>query len=195
MDVTVLLEPKIDLERLSAVLDGLGHEGRVHTTRSWSGKTMAALFEAAKGLPIDLDFLVPASVGPLVEVIHDGHNSLPLFSHFQKRFVKLDDEDVKVAGYNHNEGLAALPGPGYFVVRLGEGAHEGELAIDYTKQPKHKPESWPRIQENGGVLGGIVYGGMIDYLRRISTHVSIGHATRDDKSRGQYFALVRRDPG
>lgn len=34
MDVTILLEPKINLERLTEVLDGLGHEGRVHTIRT-----------------------------------------------------------------------------------------------------------------------------------------------------------------
>src|SRR5690242_7823843 len=48
MDVTVLLEPAIDLPRLAEVLDGLGHEGRVHTVRGWGRKTQAALFEAAR---------------------------------------------------------------------------------------------------------------------------------------------------
>lgn len=196
MDVSVLLEPRIDLERLAEVLDGLGHEGRVHAAHGWSGKRMAALYEAAKGVhPIDLDFLVPSSVGPLVEVVHEGHNSLPMFSTFQKRFVKLEGEEGVLAGYNHNVGLSALPGPGYFLVKAGEGAHEGELAIDYRVVPKTKPASWPAIEENRGLLGGIVYGGMVDYLRRLSTHVSVGIATRDEKPRGQFFTLVRRDPG
>lgn len=193
MDVSVLLEPRIDLERLAATLDGLGHEGRVHAFHDWSAKRMAAVYEAAKGFrPAELDFLVPGALAPLTEVIHDGKNSLPMFSHFQKRFVKL--EDGSVAGYNHNEGLAALPGPGYFVVRAGEGEHAGELAIDYRAQPTQKPEAWPRIRRNGGLLGSIVYGGMVDYLRVLSAHVSLGHATRGEKSRGQYFVLVRRDP-
>ncbi len=195
MDVSVLLEPTIDRTRLAEVLDGLGHEGRVHAARTWSGARMAALYDAAKGfLPIDLDFLVPASVGPLVEVVHEGHNSLPMFSSFQKRFVKLEGEDG-LAGYNHNTGLAALPGPGYFLVKPGEGEHEGELAIDYRSVPKTKPPSWPAIEDNRGLLGGIVYGGMVDYLRRLSSHVSVGIATRDEKPRGQFFTLVRRDPG
>lgn len=192
MDVSVLLEPRIDLARLAAILDGVGHEGRVHAVRAWKARRMASLFEAAKGAhPIDLDFLVPSSVGPLTEVIHDGHNSLPMFSSFQKRFMKT--ESGAVVGYNHNVGLAALPGPGYFVVHAGTGAHEGELAIDYREVPKDKAEGWPRIEPNGGLLGGIVYGGMVDYLRRLSTHVSIGHATRAERSRNQYFVLVRRD--
>lgn len=194
MDLTVLIEPKIDLERLSEVLDGLGHEGRVHTTRTWTKKQMKALFEAAKGFrPIDFDFLVP-SVGPLVEVIHDGKNTLPLFTHFQKRFVKLEGEDLEVAGYNH-QSMSPITGPGYFGVTKGEGEHEGELVLDYTKVPKKKPDSWPEIVPNEGGIAGIVNGGMVDYLRGLSSHVSIGVAYKDGKHRNQWFALVRRDPG
>lgn len=192
MDVTVLLEPKIDLPRLAEVLDGLGHEGRVHTIRGWGKKRQAELFEAAKGhKPLDLDFLVPASMGTLVEVIHDGKNTLPMFTHFQKRFVKLENEDFKVAGYNH-QTLSGITGPGYFVVTTGDGEHEGELAIDYTKVPKQKPASWPEIQPNAGGLASLVYGGMIDYLRGISTHVSIGRAYKG-KAMDAWFALVRKD--
>lgn len=193
MDVSVLLEPTIDLTRLAEVLDGLGHEGRVHTIRTWTKKRQAELFEAAKGkMPLDLDFLVPASVGPLVEVIHEGQNTLPMFNHFQKRFTKLEGEDFAIGGYNH-QTMSPLTGPGYFVVKKGEGEHEGELAIDYTKLPKHKPASWPDIKPNEGGLGALVYGGMVDYLRGISTHVSIGRAYKG-KAMDAWFALVRKDP-
>jgi len=193
MDVSVLLEPTIDLTRLAEVLDGLGHEGRVHTIRTWTKKRQAELFEAAKGkMPLDLDFLVPASVGPLVEVIHEGQNTLPMFNHFQKRFAKLEGEDFAIGGYNH-QTMSPLTGPGYFVVKKGEGEHEGELAIDYTKLPKSKPASWPEIKPNEGGLGALVYGGMVDYLRGISTHVSIGRAYKG-KAMDAWFALVRKDP-
>lgn len=193
MDVSVLLEPKIDMQRLSEILDGLGHEGRVHATITWTKKQQAAIYEAAKGFkPLDLDYLVPSSVGPLVEVIHDGHNTLPMFTSFQKRFVKL--EDGTVAGYNE-QSMKAFTGPGYFVVTKGEGEHEGELVIDYTKVPSVKPPSWPEIKKNEGGIAGIVNGGMVDYLRGISNHVSIGVAFKDGKPRHQWFAMVRRDPG
>ena len=192
MDVSVLLEPTIDLQRLSEVLDGLGHEGRVHAVRSWTKKRQAALFEAAKGFhPLDLDFLVPASMGVLVEVIHEGQNTLPMFSHFQKRFVKLEGEDFPVAGYNH-QTLSGLTGPGYFVVTKGDREHEGELAIDYTKVPKRKPAGWPEIQDNGGGVASLVYGKMIDYLRGVSAHVSIGRAYKGE-AMDAWFALVRKD--
>lgn len=193
MDVTVLLEPTIDLKRLTEALDGLGHEGRVHTVRGWTKKQQSELFEVAKGhLPIGPDFLVPASVGSLVEVIHEGKNTLPLFTHFQKRFVKLEGEDFPVGGYNH-QALSAFTGPGYFVVSMGEGEHEGELAIDYTTTPKGKPASWPEIQPNEGGMASLVYGGMIDYLRALSAHVSIGRAFKGGKPMYAWFALVRKD--
>ncbi|AKV02495.1 hypothetical protein AKJ09_09158 [Labilithrix luteola] len=192
MDVSVLLEPTLDLPRLTEILDGLGHEGRVHTIRTWGKHQQAKIFEAAKGhMKLDLDFLVPTGTDPLVEVIHDGQNTLPLFNHFQKRFTKLEGEDFPIGGYNH-QTMSPVTGPGYFVVTLGEGEHEGELAIDYTKLPKHKPESWPKIRPNDG-LGALVYGGMIDHLRGISSHVSIGRAYKG-KAMDAWFALVRKDP-
>jgi hypothetical protein len=194
MDLTTFIEPTIDLKRISEILDGLGHEGRVHTIRTWSKHQHERIFEAAKGFrPLDLDFLVPGSVGPLVEVIHDGHNTLPMFTRFQKRFVKLEGEAFPIGGYNEH-AMQGFTGPGYFGVTKGEGEREGELAIDYSKIPKHKPPSWPAIRGNDSGLAALVNGGMIDYLRGISTHVSIGVAYKDGKPRNQWFALVRRDP-
>jgi hypothetical protein len=196
MDVSVLLEPSIDLLRLEEVLDGLGHEGRVHTTRTWNKKYQASIYEAVKGRSIDMDFLVPPSTGTLVEVIHDLHNTLPLFSNSQKRFCRLPEgEEVKMAGYNH-ASTNPLTGPGYFVVREPDerdGEHAGELAIDYTKLPKSKPASWPEIRDNNSGIGSLVYGNMIDYMRKVSTHVSIGRATRKGKSMDAWFTLVRKD--
>jgi hypothetical protein len=193
MDVTVLLEPKVDLERLSEVLDGLGHEGRVHTIRTWHKPQQRAIFEAARGFrPLELDFLVPSSVGPLVEVVHVGQNTLPMFSRFEKHFCKPAEGATELAGYNH-QSMDALTGPGYFVASKGEGEHEGELVFDYTRVPSHKPDGWPEIQKNEGGLAGIVNGGMIDYLRGISSHVSLGVAFKNGEPRGQWFALVRKD--
>src|SRR5687767_4119165 len=195
MDVTTFLEPKIDLDRIGEILDGLGHEGRVHTIRTWTKKHKAAIFEAAKGKrPLDLDFLVPGSVGDLVEVIHDGHNTLPLFDRFQKRFVKVPNEELPIYGYNH-QSMMGFTGPGYFGVSKGDGEREGELVIDYAKIPKSKPEVWPAIRANDSGLAAIVNGGMVDYLRGVSAHVSIGVAYKDGKHRNQWFALVRKDPG
>jgi hypothetical protein len=194
MDVVTLLEPKIDLHRLAEVLDGLGHEGRVHTVGTWTKKQMRAIYDAAKGFrPIDIDFLVPAS-GVLEPVSHDGKNSLPLFSTFQKHFMKVEGADYPAAGRNSGQ-YEWVVGDGYFIVTKGEGDHEGELGIDYTKVPKDKPADWPDVRENTGLGPGLTYGGMVDWLRGISTHVSIGAAFKGGKGRDQFFALVRRDPG
>lgn len=195
MDVSVLLEPTVDIERLAEILDGLGHEGRVHAMRTWDKKRMAAIYEACNGRSITLDQVVPPSIGANVEVIHDLRNTLPVFTDAQKRFSKVEGGGAAVGGFNRQFGVARVSEPGYFVVSEGEGDHANELVIDYTKVPTSKPESWPDIEKNdSGFLNKIVWGGMVDYLRRVSTHVSIGKATKDGKSIGQYFALVRRDP-
>ncbi len=203
MDLTVLIEPKLDLPRLSEVLDGLGHEGRVHCTRGWDKKKMVTLFDAAKGfLPLELNHFVPDSVGPMTEVIHDGKNSLPAFSHFQKRFMRpspTSENHGKLIGYNHQpvEWLGAVIGPGYFVTRLAapvaEGGMEGvDVDIDYKQLPNEKCESWPAIEDNGG-RGKLVYAGMIDHMRKLSNHVSIGRAEKGGKLMDAWFVLVRRD--
>ena len=194
MDVSVYLEPKVDIEKLAEVLDGLGHDGRVHTMRTWDKKRMAAIFDACGARSITLDHLVPPSIGANVEVIHDLRNTLPFFANAEKRFARLQGDSADVGGYNRQHGIARASEPGYFTVRAGDGEHENELVIDYGKVPSSKPLSWPPIEANDkGFLNGIVWGGMVDYLRRVSQHVSIGRATKDGKAIGQYFALVRRD--
>ena len=193
MDVTVLLEPTIDLKRLAELLDGLGHEGRVHTTCTWDKRKQAAIFEAAKGFhPIDLEAIVPSSVGALVTVSHYGHNSLPSpLSRFIKHFTRIEGSEA-LGGYNE-QSMAPLTGPGYFTVTNGDGEHVGEVVIDYTKVPTSKPAGWPAIVGNDGFISGIVNGGMIDYVRGISTHVSIGAAFKNGTSRNEFFTLVRKD--
>ena len=200
MDLTVLLEPKLDLERLSQVLDGFGHEGRLHCVRGWDKKQMKMLYAAAKGFrKLELSHFVPDSVGPLTEVIHHGKNSLPAFSHFQKRFAKPSpgsEAEGKLWGYNHQvaEWLAPVIGPGYFVTRLadpsvGEGV---DIDIDYKILPTEKCAGWPEIESNDG-RGKLVYGGMVDHMRGISNHVSIGRAEKGGKLMDAWFVLVRED--
>src|SRR5687768_9556045 len=74
---------------LAGALDGLDEAARVQAVTGLRRKQMAALFEAAAdGKPLALTELVPADVPPLVEVIHEGKNSLPMFTRFQKRFCR-----------------------------------------------------------------------------------------------------------
>ncbi len=197
MNLDVLFEGEVDIHRIAEVLDGLGHPGRLDTIRGWGLHHQEKLYEAAKGLkPLSLSYFVPDGVEPLHEVIHWGKNSLAAFTHFQKRFCRPKDDDTKLYGYNENGEKFAI-GPGYFVLHAPESnrpdSQEGELDIDYTKIPDQKPESWPKIQGNDGMLGGIVYGGMIDVMRGISNHVSIGRAFRGGKFTDNYFVLCRED--
>src|ERR1019366_2758957 len=101
---------------------------------------MITLWEATKGFhPVSLDDFVPPSVAPGAEVIHHGKNSLPTFTHFQKRFSKPRD-----------------------------------------------PESRR--------LGRFAYYGMIDVMRGISSHVTIGRARKKHGWMDAWFVLVREDP-
>jgi hypothetical protein len=197
MNLDVLLEGEIDVHRLAEVLDGLGHRGRVDTIRGWSHDQQARLYEAVKGFrPLTLSHFVPDDVAPMTEVIHWGKNSLPAFTHFQKRFCKPEGEDKEIYGYNQNQERWAI-GPGYFVLHPPTDSRpepsEGELDIDYTKTPSSKPESWPPIAGNESGLGRLVYGGMIDVMRGVSSHVSIGRAFRGGQFADNYFVLCRED--
>ena len=196
MNLDVLFEDDIDVERLAEVLDGMGHPGRLATIRGWHLHHQARLYAAVKGLrPLTLAHFVPDSVGPLTEVIHWGMNSLPAFTHFQKRFCKPTAESKELYGYNENWHEFASS-PGYFVLHEPESRPDvvpGELDIDYTKIPASKPESWPAIVPNETRLGRFIYAGMIDVMRGISQHVSIGRAFRGGKWTENYFVLCRED--
>jgi hypothetical protein len=191
MYLQVFFEPKLDLERLRPMLDTCGHWSRRNAIRGLSKQMMAALFEAsADADPLTLDDIVPATE-PLVEVIQHGRNSLPLFNNFQKRFCKPDGEgagDV-LWGYNHAD-TSVFTGPGYFVARI----EDKELVVDYGALPPRKPASWPEIIPNSARIGRFVWVGMVDRVRRVSTHVSIGRAWRGGKASDDYFALCREDP-
>lgn len=198
MDVGVLLEPEVRFDELAKVLDSLGFEGRLHTVRGWDKSTQARLFEAAAGKhPLSPEHFVPAGTPQGTSVRHHGKNTLPLFTHFEKRFAKLENT---IVGYNHQDlgvlspaqNAAWISGPGYFTVREGDGA--GEIAIDYTQLPKQRVDGWPAILPNEARLGRFIYAGMVDHMRGISDTVSIGRAAKGGKMMDAWFVLVREDP-
>lgn len=198
VNLDVLFENEIDLHRLAEVLDGLGHPGRLATIRGWSHAHMERLYEAVKDFkPLGLTHFVPPDIGPLTEVIHWGKNSLPAFTHFQKRFCKPEGDDTELWGYNdnHETGHQFATGPGYFVVHTPKraSAEPGEIDIDYTMLPPSKPAPWPAIKPNEAGLSRLIYAGMIDVMRGVSEHVSIGHASKGGKFIDAYFVLCRED--
>lgn len=184
------LSPQLDLAYAAKVLDELGPSGRLDTIRRFTGDHMARLYEAAKGVrPLSLAHLVPDDVEPLVGVVHRGHNSLPMFSDFAKCFCKPKDEAGILYGYN-DQFWSWFSGPGYFVARPST-SEEGAIDVDYREIPKDKPSTWPALAPNRGFGPSIVFGGMIDVIRGISEHVSIGRATRRGKVTDNYFVLSR----
>jgi hypothetical protein len=194
MELKNLIETHLDLPRLSKTLDELGHPARVWAVRQWTRSVQTTLWEAAKGFrPVTLDDYVAPDVAVHVEVIHHGMNTLPAHNHFQKRFAKPADPEAKdqLVGFNY-QSLSGLTGPGYYVAH--PAADAGEVDIDYTMLPKDKPAAWPAIVPNSARLGRFVYDGMVDVMRGISSHVSIGRARKKAGWMDAWFVLVREDP-
>ncbi len=84
-----------------------------------------------------------------------------------------------------------MTGPGYFLAVEASDRPEGR--VDYKRVPEEQPEGWPAIRGNEQGLSRFVYGFMVDTLRRVSEHVTIGSAARKGKDLGSWFVLCRQD--
>jgi hypothetical protein len=117
---------------------------------------------------------------------------LPVFTHFEKRFCRPRGADAvkpgEIFGFNF-QTLQPLTGPGYFIAREATG--RPEVLVDYNHVPASHPEGWPDIRVNERGLARLVYGTMIDTLRGVSEHVTIGSAARKGKDLGSWFILCR----
>ena len=134
-------------------------------------------------------------VSDLAQVRHFGRNTLPAFTLFEKRFCRPRGADPRdpdaLYGYNF-QTLSPLTGPGYFVAH--ESPDRPEVLVDYREVPPASPPGWPRVRGNEHGLGRLVYGFMVDTLRRVSEHVTIGSAAKGGKPLGSWFVLCREDP-
>jgi len=187
-----LLAPeRPDATKVRALLDGLDHAGRMAALTALQGTAwQAKLYDMAQsGAPVTREDLVPPNLPPMREVIWHGKNSLPMFTLFQKRFCRPAGARGRdeLWGYNH-QALGWITGPGYFVCH-----QDGPVpaAIDYRTVPPEAPPGWPIVKPNDQGLSRFVYKDMVDYLRRVSTHVLIGRAHRDGKELPNYFLLCR----
>ena len=188
-------ESPIDMRRVSAALDALDHAQRVRVVRSLGRSMQRRLWEAADGFrPVRLVDLVAPSVADLETVRHFGRNTLPAFTHFEKRFCRPAEVDpekpTELHGFNF-QSLAWLTGPGYFVAREDPG--RPEVWIDYRSVPSEHPSGWPEIRPNDIGVSRLVYGFMVDTLRGVSRHVTIGSAAKRGRDIGSWFALCRQD--
>jgi hypothetical protein len=180
---------------IAALLDGLAADLRPRVVRRLGPAAQRALYARVEGfLPLHLIDLVPARAADLEEVRHLGRNTLPAFRIFEKRFCRppgqTPEEPESLAGYNF-QTMSRVTGPGYFVAR--DDGDRGEVLVDYAELPTVRPTAWPEIRSNERGLARFVYGFMVDRLRRVSEHVTIGCAARNGRELGSYFVLSRAD--
>ena len=194
MSLSTLIQDETSLSDIAAWLDEQTAEDRLHEVRGLNKSQQRSLFEQCKDAqPLTLDDFCGDTNQ---EVIHEGKNSLPAFTLFQKRFVRLDDN--RVVGYNHGSTMGLI-GPGYFVLKETQGTPEwtehGSVVVDYYEVLDGQtavPTSWPKIKGNHQGLQMFVYNNMHDFMRKVSTHVSIGSAFKKGKSIDSYFLLCRQ---
>jgi hypothetical protein len=191
--LALLREDPVKPAEVAAFLDGLAPDERVAAIRGAGRGAQRRLYAAVEGHgTVRLADLVPPSRAPLETVRHFGRNTLPLFTHFEKRFCRPPGQDAaapaELWGFNFQR-LQPVTGPGYFVAR--EDAPRGEVLIDYTRVPATAPPGWPAPRRNEAGPSRFVYGFMVDRLRRVSEHVTIGSAARHGREMGSWFLLCR----
>lgn len=186
----LLLKSTFEIAMVSAYLDGLDSASRVAQVRALTRPAQAALYEAAKGArKLTLEQLVPAHVPDLGDVVHQGKNSLKAFNQFARVFCRPRRDAKLLWGYNRASTLVIKAvGPGYCSAYEGPG---DEVLVDYTRLPEGKPESWPEIIPNQARLGRFVYANMIDALRAVSSHVTVGRSIRNNQVMDNWFVLCR----
>lgn len=193
-----LTRPDLSADAISSALDALTDAERWQAIRRSDRDLQRRLFALAAGSTVRIDDLVPDATA-LEEVVHLGVNTLPVpwaLRRFEKRFCRAE-EDASVL-YGYNEGpLRRIIGPGYFVARDNaqtEWAERGGVVVDYWEVPAGRVVAeWPRVVPNERGLQRNVYAHTRDFLRRLSTHVTIGMATKDDQPLDHFFLLCRRD--
>jgi hypothetical protein len=177
-----------DPEHIARELDRISHAERVLALQGMHRAQFSLLFALVdRFATMTLDALVPAGAVPFQPVRHIGRNSLPLFSSFEKRFYRTGAA-AAVGGANF-QSTSFATGPGYFTA--SPNAERKEIVIDYNHIPDAAPEGWPALSDNRHGIGRLVYGGMIDTLRKVSEHVSIGAAQKPGQSVNAYFVLCR----
>jgi hypothetical protein len=195
-DLSAMIKSNAKAPDIAAHLDGIGHSGRLGEIYALTGHEQKQLYAcAADSPPLTLDYFVPPGVPDATEVIHYGKNSQPAFREFQKRWCRQPGSSEQLCGYNET-GVRRLIGPGYFVARPTDGGgsdERGAVVVDYYMVPEGGvPEGWPAIKPNNRGLQMFIYNKTRDYMRRVSEHVSIGAAYRQEARVMGYFVLCRQ---
>lgn len=199
-----LLASKAGIDAIASHLDALDPTERELQANDLSGREQRALWDVAADAPrIELDHFVPRARGALDPVHHPGRNTIPsppYFQRFQKRFCKPRGETARLFGYNVSN--ASFVHPGYFVAYSTAGhdhwRDRGGVVIDYWMVPDDDvPGAWPKVVPNSHGLQVLVYHHTRDFMRKVSDHVSIGRAAKEDASGDHvldfWFTLCRQD--
>lgn len=195
----LLHAPEVGIQEIAAYLDGLDHLGRITELAETTRDDQRALYTKAAGsAPLTLEHFLPPSAEPLAPVVHHGRNTLPLprrHRFFRKTMSRPDDGTERAFGYNDSPSQELL-GPGYFVLEPTAGNPEwearGAWVVNYFHAPDGAvPEGWPRVRPNTEGLQRFVFHGTLDFMRRVSEHVSIGIAYRGERCLDHYFTLCR----
>ncbi|MFN2375035.1 MAG: hypothetical protein ABR538_00735, partial [Candidatus Binatia bacterium] len=80
---------------------------------------------------------------------------------------------------------------GYYVLHDTPDSNLGGAAFDYTQIPTSTLPSWPEVRTNNSGLSRLVYGNMLDYMRRVASEVFIGSAVKGGREMNSYFIVVR----
>jgi hypothetical protein len=200
VDLTRLIwDDSVGIDELGAALDAADPEVRRTAARALDRADQRALYRKAKAAsPLTLAHFVPGDRAPLEQVRHYGRNTLPTPGNlrlFEKRFCKPSDGSNRLFGYNESPFLGLI-GPGFFVAVTTEThpswVERGAVVIDYFQTPDGPVASgWPPVVPNTKGLQRFVYNKTRDFMRKVSTHVSIGAAYKVEKALDHYFILVR----
>ncbi len=195
---SLLASKNAPMADISALLDQASAAERRAALFSLSRQQQQRLYERAAASPVlTIDDLVPAP--PLTPVVHEGQNSLPLFRRFQKMMCRPNDGSARVFGFNEGATRSVI-GPGYFVAMptglatdgVPEWAARGGVVVDYFQVPQGEVAAgWPAVIDNSVGLQRFVFRGMRDYLRKVSTHASIGAAFQGERAFNSWFVLCR----
>jgi len=111
----LLREAVVKPIEVARVLDDMSHAERVTAVRSAGRAEQRRLYEAVAGFrELRMTDMVGPSVAAMKPVRHYGKNTLPAFSHFEKRFCRPADADANAPTqlWGYNEGsMRWLTGP------------------------------------------------------------------------------------
>jgi len=200
LDLKALLaNESTTLDAIAAALDGASPSERKEAALSLNRSEQRALYrKAARARGLVMDDFVPADRAPLEPVRHYGRNTLPMprkLQLFEKRFCRPESGGERLFGYNQSPFIGTV-GPGFFVAIKTAGnsvwEERGAIVVDYFQVPDGPvAKGWPPVIPNTQGLQKYVYHRTRDFMRRVSSHVSIGAAYKVEKALDHYFVLVR----